>query len=79
MKIRLIGFALALAAATSAEAMPVAPVHQPDSVVTQVRFGCGLGRTRINGVCVSRRNIRRVRRDVRRCRRWNGGVCVLRW
>ncbi len=45
------GFALALA--TSAEAMTPAPITQPDSVVTQVAFGCGPGRTRVGGVCVS--------------------------
>lgn len=77
--IRWIAVGFALVVATSAQAMPLAPVHQPDSAITQVRFGCGLGRTRVNGVCVSRRAIRRVRRDIRRCRRWNGGVCVRRW
>ncbi len=77
--IKLAAVAFALVVATSAEAMPLAPIQQPDGLATQVRWGCGIGRTRINGVCVSRRNIRRVRRDVRRCRRWNGGVCVLRW
>ena len=41
--IALAGFALAV---TSAEAMTPAPIPQPDSVVTQVAWGCGPGRTR---------------------------------
>ena len=65
-----VAFALALATsalalATSAQAMPVAPLH-PDGMVTQVRAGCGLGRIRVNGVCVARTEIRQTRRAVRR-------------
>ncbi len=70
------GFALALA--TSAEAMTPAPITQPDSVVTQVAFGCGPGRTRVGGVCVARTTIRHARRAARRCAFWHGGVC-RRW
>ena len=70
--------AFALAVATSAQAMSLAPLHQPDGMVTQVRLGCGPFRTRVNGVCVARTTIRHTRRQVRRCRRWHGGVCV-RW
>ena len=44
-----------LAFAVPAEAVPRAPLHQPDSMITQVREGCGLGRYRVNGVCVTRR------------------------
>jgi hypothetical protein len=76
--IRLIAIAFALALATAAQAMPVAPLHQPDGMVTQVRYGCGPGRTRVAGVCVARTTIRHTRRAVRRCARWHGGVCV-RW
>ena len=37
--IRLIAFAaFALALTTSAQAMPLAPLHQPDSMTTQVRY-----------------------------------------
>jgi hypothetical protein len=37
--IRLIAFAaFALALATSAQAMPLAPLHQPDGMITQVRY-----------------------------------------
>ena len=53
--IRLIAFAaFALALTTSAQAMPIAPVHEPDGVITQVAFGCGPFRTRVAGVCVAR-------------------------
>ena len=63
--IRLVAVAFALALATSAQAMPVAPLH-PDGMVTQVRAACGAGRTRVNGVCVARTTIRHTRREVRR-------------
>ena len=65
--IRLIAFAaFALAITTPAQAMPVAPVHQPDSMITEVAYGCGVGRTRVRGVCVARTTKRQVRRAVRR-------------
>ena len=52
--IRLIAVAaFALAVATSAEAMTPAPIYQPEGVITQVALGCGLGRTRVGGVCVA--------------------------
>jgi hypothetical protein len=76
--IRLIAIAFALALATAAQAMPVAPLHQPDGMTTQVRYACGAGRTLVAGHCVARTTIRHTRRAVRRCRRWHGGVCV-RW
>ncbi len=75
--IRLIAV-VALAVATSAEAMTPAPLHQPDSMITQVAYGCGPGRTRVRGFCVARTTIRHVRRGVRRCALWHGGVCA-RW
>ena len=68
--------AFAVALATSAQAMTPAPVHAPDAVVTQVAYACGAGRVRVNGVCVARTTKRHVRRTVRRCARWHGGVCV---
>jgi hypothetical protein len=44
--IRLIAFSvLALVVTTSAQATPVAPVRQPDSIITPVMAGCGVGRT----------------------------------
>jgi hypothetical protein len=77
--IRLIAVAaFALVVATSAQAMPVAPVHAPDGMITQIAYGCGPGRTRVGGVCVARTTIRHVRREVRRCALWRGGVCA-RW
>lgn len=68
--------ALTVAAATSTQAMTPAPIHEPSALVTQVAYACGAGRTRVNGVCVARTTKRHVRRDVRRCARWHGGVCV---
>src|SRR6478672_7659905 len=34
--------------------MPLAPLHQPDGMITQVREACGPGRVRVNGVCAWR-------------------------
>jgi hypothetical protein len=73
MMIKLIAVAaIALAAATSAEAMTAAPIHQPDTVITQVAYGCGMGRTRVGGICVARTTIRHERR----CMRWTGHLCA---
>lgn len=75
---RLIAVAgIALTVATSAQGMTPAPIAVPDGLVTQVAIGCGVGRTRINGVCVARTTVRQTRRAVRRCARWHGGVCAL--
>ena len=77
--IRLIAIAaFALAVATSAQAITLTPLHQSDSMITQVREACGAGRVRVHGVCVARTTKRHVRREVRRCARWHGGVCA-RW
>lgn len=67
-----------LALTSSAQAIPAAPVHAPDGIVTEVAYGCGPGRTRVGGVCVARTTIRQTRRAVRRCVVWHGGVC-RRW
>jgi len=72
--IALAGFALAIT--TSAQAMTLAPVHEPDGMITQVAAGCGPGRTLVNGVCVARTTIRHERRANRRCVRWHGDVCA---
>ena len=74
--IRLIAVAFALAAATSAQATLLAPLHQPDGMITQVREACGAGRVRINGVCVARTTTRHVRRASRRCTQWSEGFCT---
>lgn len=61
------GFILALSASTSAQAMSPAPLSKPDdTMITRVAFGCGIGRTMVNGACVARTDIRQARRAVRR-------------
>jgi hypothetical protein len=45
-------------------------------MITQVREGCGLGQVMVNGACQSRAGMRQERRALRRCLRWNGGVCA---
>ena len=76
--LRLIAVAgFALTVATSAQGMTPAPIAVPGGMVTEVAVGCGVGRTRINGVCVARTTVRHARREVRRCARWNGSACAL--
>jgi len=71
--IRLIAFAaLTFVVATSVQAAPVAPINEPEGLITQVVAGCGVGMTRVNGVCVSRHH----KRQARRCARWNGSTCA---
>jgi hypothetical protein len=69
--------AFAFAVVTSAQAITPAPIPQPDTMITDVAFGCGPGRTMVGGVCVARTTIRQTRRAARRCVRWTGGACVL--
>ena len=58
--LRLIAFAaVALAVATSAQAMSPVPLHQSDGIVTQVREDCGAGYHMVNSTCIrtaARRN-----------------------
>jgi hypothetical protein len=76
--LRLIAVAgFALTVATSAQGMTPAPIVVSDGMLKQVAVGCGMGRTRINGMCVARTTVRHARRAVRRCVRWNGGACAL--
>jgi hypothetical protein len=49
---RLIAFAFALTLASLAQAMPVAPLQQPNEMVITVREACGAGMHRVNGVCI---------------------------
>ena len=73
--IRLISVVFALALATSAQAMSLAPLHQQDSMLTQVREACGAGMHMVNGVCVrtaARRNAARYAVGMRTV----GGRCV---
>ena len=74
--IRLIAFAaFAFAMTTSAYATTIAPVHEPDSVITQAAYGCGPFRTRLR--CLrGGTTVRQARRHYRRCARWHGGACV---
>ena len=72
--IRLIAVGFALALASSVQAMPPAPLAQPDETVIQVREGCGEGMRRTaGGACVRTRSHYRgvaagpARRAVRRC------------
>src|SRR5215470_20065477 len=68
--LRLIAVAVAgLSLAASAQALTPAPLPQSDGTVTQVRLGCGPGRTRVGGVCVARTTIRHTRRMARRAYR----------
>ena len=66
--IRLTALVFALAAATSAQATSLAPLHQPDSMTTQVRQACGAGMHMVNGRCVTTPARRNVRREVIRRR-----------
>ena len=50
---RFIAAAFALALASSVQAMPRAPLQQPDKIVIQVREACGPGMRRTaNGACI---------------------------
>jgi hypothetical protein len=68
---RIILVASALALASSAQAVPLAPVQQPENLVTTVREACGAGMHRINGVCV-RTAARRQAAGLR----YVGGRCI---
>jgi hypothetical protein len=65
--IRLIVIAgFGLVVATSALGMTPAPLLQPDSFITKVVAGCGIGRTMVNGKCETRMEKRHERRQGRR-------------
>jgi len=57
--------AFALAVATSAQAITVVPLHQPNGVLTQVRQACGVGMHWRSDL--SRCVTTPARRQVRRC------------
>ena len=68
IKIISVAFVLVLASA-SAQAMPLAPIQQPDSMITsRGRMRSGQGTS--HGVCVART----TKRHARRCARWNGST-----
>jgi len=73
--IRLIAVAFALTLAASAQAMPVAPLHQLDGMITQVRHACGAGMHMVNGVCTTTV----ARRQARRCLVWGAGHVCRKW
>jgi len=50
--IRPVVVACALALASVAQATPLVPTQQPESLVTTIREECGAGMHRVNGVCV---------------------------
>jgi hypothetical protein len=60
---KIIAAAFALALASSVQAAPLAPIHQPESMVSTVREACGAGMHRVNGVCVRTA----ARRQAARC------------
>ncbi len=57
-----------LALASSAQAMPLPPIHQSDKLVTKVAEGCGAGMHREGRVCVPNRCGAGLR--------WVGGRCI---
>jgi hypothetical protein len=73
--IRIVTLVFAIAVASSAQAIPLAPVQQPDSIATAVREACGAGMHRVNGVCVRTP----ARRQAARCAaglRYVNGACI---
>ena len=73
--IRSMAVAFALIVSASAQAAPLAPLHQPENMVTQVREACGAGMHMVNGQCIRTS----ARRNAARCAvgmRSVGGRCV---
>jgi hypothetical protein len=61
--IRVVAIAFALMLASSAQAIPIAPLHPPGDLVTTVRELCGVGRHMVGGRCIATP----ARRAARRC------------
>jgi hypothetical protein len=61
----LIAVVFALTFASLAQAMPLAPLQQPDGTVITVREACGAGMHMVNGTCVRTH----ARRAASRCAR----------
>ena len=71
--VRLIAVAaIALAVATSAQATSPVPLHQADSMITQVR-NCGPGQVQSGGKCVLRTTSRQSK-----CLNWSEGFRVYK-
>jgi hypothetical protein len=49
---RIVAVLLALAFVSAAQAMPRAPLQQPDETIIKVRHACGPGMHWVNGVCI---------------------------
>ena len=62
---RTIAVLLALACVSAAQAMPRAPLQQPEKMITEVRHACGAGMHLVGGVCVRTH----ARRAASRCAR----------
>ena len=62
---RIIAVMLALACVSAAQAMPRAPLQQPDEMIIKVRHACGPGMHLVGGVCVRPH----ARRAASRCAR----------
>ena len=64
---RFIALTFALTLASSVQAMPRAPLQEPQDVIIKIREACGAGMHRVNGVCVrtpARRSASRCARGV---------------
>jgi hypothetical protein len=75
MRLIAVAFALALASASSVEAMPVAPLERSDGMVIPVRQGCGLGRQLVGGRCLRNSTVRKMGKCSRRNMRYVNGRC----
>jgi hypothetical protein len=69
---RPIVLAFALSLASSVQAMPLAPLQQPDDMVVPVREGCGAGYQMVAGRCVRNTAVRSYRRCAAGLRLVNG-------
>ena len=73
--LRIVAVAFALTFVSSVQAAPVAPIQQPESLITTVREACGAGMHRVNGVCIRTP----ARRQAARCAaglRYVNGRCI---
>jgi len=73
--IRFAAITFAMAIVSSAQAMPIAPVQHPGGLTVTVREACGVGFTRVNGVCV-RTPARAAARSCAAGLRYVNGRCI---
>jgi hypothetical protein len=72
---RLVAIALFVAIGSSAQAVPLTSIQQPENLVIVVREACGAGMHRVNGVCIRTA----ARRQAARCAaglRYVNGACI---